>query len=297
MNILVIGGTRFIGASVVRQLAEAGHAVTVYHRGQHEAELPASVRHLRRPEAAMPIRSFPAGLLTSQPDLVVHMLSMGEADAQAAVDFFRHNTGRMLWISSGDVYRAYGRFIGTEPGPIEPCPLREDAPLRTVLYPYRDPAKPADDLVNFYDTVLMERIATSDRDLPATVLRLPKCYGPGDNADLATVYAFRSHPQWRWTHGYVENVAAGIVLAALHPAAVGHVYNVGEQHAPTVAARLAKLPPSSVPSDTNTKFNFEQDIVYDTSRIRSELGYCELVEDAEAMRTMAMGKAKSALGI
>lgn len=41
MNILVIGGTRFIGAHVVRQLADGGHAVSVYHRGQHEPELPA----------------------------------------------------------------------------------------------------------------------------------------------------------------------------------------------------------------------------------------------------------------
>jgi len=144
-------------------------------------------------------------------------------------------------VSSGDVYRAYGRFTGVEPGPVEAGLLREDSPLRTVLYPYRDPSKPADDLGNFYEKILMERVALRVREqdiasgakahsnhgaadsarlkgvlhpLPGTVLRLPKVYGPDDNAELATVYAFRNHPQWRWTHGYVENVAAAIALAA-----------------------------------------------------------------------------------
>jgi len=291
MNVLVIGGTRFIGAHLVRQLAHAGHFVTVYHRGEHELPEIATVRHVRQPEASMPVLLFPAELLTPNPDIVVHMIAMGEADAQAAVRFFRGNTGRIVWISSGDVYRAYGRFTGIEPGPVEPGLLHEDSPLRTALYPYRDSTKAADDLANVYEKVLVERIALSCPDLPATVLRLPKVYGPGDNADLATVYAFRNHPQWRWTHGYVENVAAAIVTAALSPAAAGHIYNVGEEHTPTVAERLAKLPASSIPVNTDPKFNFDQDMAYDTSRIRKELGYRELVLEEDGMeRTLKRGR-------
>ena len=125
--------------------------------------------------------------------------------------------------------------------------------------------------------------------MPGTVLRLPKVYGRGDNADLATVYAFRNHPQWRWTHGYVQNVAAAIVLAALHPAAVGQIYNVGEEHTPTMAERLAKLPESSVPASTDTKFNFDQNIAYDTSRIRCELGFEEVIGEDDAMRRTVEG--------
>lgn len=34
MRALVIGGTRFIGAHVVRQLHDRGVKVTVFHRGQ-----------------------------------------------------------------------------------------------------------------------------------------------------------------------------------------------------------------------------------------------------------------------
>jgi len=35
MNILIIGGTRFQGRYLVKELLDAGHAVTVFHRGSH----------------------------------------------------------------------------------------------------------------------------------------------------------------------------------------------------------------------------------------------------------------------
>jgi nucleoside-diphosphate-sugar epimerase len=97
------------------------------------------------------------------------------------------------------------------------------------------------------------------------------------------VYSFRHRPHWRWTHGYVENVAHAIALAALHPDATG-VYNVGENYTPTFAERMAHLPTSSIPEATAMNANFEQDIVYDTTRIRAELGYSEIVDDEEGLR-------------
>ncbi|MGA7380188.1 MAG: hypothetical protein WBX03_05000 [Terriglobales bacterium] len=267
----------------MRKLVERGHDVVVYHRGQTEAELPAKVRHIRTPQAGIPVLSFPREVLAEAFDVVVHMIAMGEADARAAVEAFRGRAGRLVVPSSGDVYRAYGRFTGLEPGPLEPVPLHEESALRSVLYPYRKQASPAD-LAYSYEKILMEREVMSDPTLPGTVLRLPKVYGPGGNADLATVYSMRNHPQWRWTHGYVENVAAAIVLAATYPGAAGRVYNVGEEHTPTVAERLAGLQASSVASDENNAYNFGQDIVYDTGRIRAELGYEEIVGYEEGLR-------------
>ena len=281
---LIIGGTKFIGPYVGRQLLDAGHGVTVYHRGQTEAELPVEVRHIRSPRAAMPVMSFPDELLAERFDVVIHMIAMGEADASAAVHAFRGRIGRMVVLSSGDVYRAYGRFTGIEPGPVEAGLLHEESPLRSVLYPYRKQAASPGDWTYHYEKILVEREALGTSDLPATVLRLPKVYGPGGNADLATVYSMRNHPQWRWTHGYVENVAAAIVLAATHPAAVGRIYNVGEEKTPTVAERLAGLPGSSMPTNESGTYNFEQDIAYDTSRIRRELGYAEAISYEEGMR-------------
>lgn len=281
---LLIGGTKFIGPHVVRELADLGHHVTVYHRGESEAALPETIRHVHRAEAAMPVRFFPPELFDPAPDVVIHMIAMGEEDALAAVRAFSGRAGRVVWLSSGDIYGAYGRFAGSEPGPIDNSLLTEDAPLRTILHPYRAQAKSADDLMYSYEKILVERAAFRDPLLPGTVLRLPKVYGPGSNDDLATIYQARDHPAWRWTHGYVENVAAAIVLAATHPDAAGRIYNVGEEHTPTIAERLAHLPPSTVPSLPAGHYNFDQHIAYDTSRIRRELGYREPVPEEEGLR-------------
>jgi nucleoside-diphosphate-sugar epimerase len=282
VHVLVIGGTKFIGPYVVNELVSVGHHVTVYHRGEHEPALPLGVRHVHSPAAAMPVESFPSELSEPAPDAVIHMIPMGEGDGKAIVDTFRDRTGRLVALSSGDVYQAYGRLIGLEPGPPVPGLLTESSPLRTVLYPYRKQAQSPDDWIYSYDKILMERIVLGEPSLPAVVLRLPKVYGPGENEDFSTVYGFRHQPNWRWTHGYVENVAHAIVLAALHPAAAG-IYNVGEEHTPTIAERLAELPPSSVP-DASMALNFEHDIAYDTNRIRRDLDYKEPVEYEEGLR-------------
>jgi len=43
------------------------------------------------------------------------------------------------------------------------------------------------------------------------------------------------------------------------------------------------LRPSTAPSEQNAQFNFSQNICYDTTRIRTELGYRELIPEYEAV--------------
>ena len=43
MNVMIIGGTSFIGPALVRRLVDQGNTVAVFHRGQTRAELPPSV--------------------------------------------------------------------------------------------------------------------------------------------------------------------------------------------------------------------------------------------------------------
>jgi 2'-hydroxyisoflavone reductase len=46
LRILVLGGTGFIGPHFVRRAVSRGHQVSIFTRGRHEAELPASVERL-----------------------------------------------------------------------------------------------------------------------------------------------------------------------------------------------------------------------------------------------------------
>ena len=283
MRTLIIGGTRFIGPRVARLLVHHGHEVAVFHRGEHNATLPASVRRFEDPRALMPVTRIPDVLRAYEPEIVLHMIAIGQRDAEAATKAFAGIARRIVAPSSGDVYLAYGVFRGSEDAPLQPGILDESSPLRTKLYPYRTKDTPRDAPEYLYDKILVESALSSDPRLPATILRLPKVYGPEDNANLATVYGFRDHPNWRWTHGFVCNVAQAIAQAIMDEKACGQTYNVGEEATPTVAQRLEYLPKhSSAPPQVHAG-NFAQDIAYDTSRIRKHLGYREQVDERAAM--------------
>jgi len=309
MRVLVIGGTAFMGPHVVRSLVSKGHEVLIYHRGEHEPELPASVRHIHSPLASFPVLSFPTELVAWKPDVVLHMVAMGERDAHAVVRAFKGVARRLVVPSSGDVYAAYGVLIGSESGDGESGLLREDSPIRKSLYPYRKMAKGPEDRVHDYEKILVERVVMSHPELPSTVLRLPAVYGPGDNRHGFSTHLRRmedSRPAilldenqagWRWSHGYVENVAAAIALAVTDDRASGKIYNVGEEFVPTSAERvrllgdlagwsgeIVTLPRASLPRHLQDSYHYAQDLAYDTCRIRGDLGFEELVSVNEGVR-------------
>jgi nucleoside-diphosphate-sugar epimerase len=308
MRVLVIGGTNFIGPKVVAALDRQGHEVTVYHRGLHEADFPSRVRHIHSPRAAIPVLHFPSSLSDPAPDVVLHMFPVGDDDARAAVARFTGVARRFVAISSGDVYRAYGRLLGTEPGPPEDLPIEEDAPLRETLFPYRHAAAGPADWTYHYEKILVERAVRSGK-LAATVLRLPAVYGPGDPQRRLRPYIKRMEDRrptilleetqaaWRWSHGYVEDVALAIALAVVDERAAGRVYNVGEAVVPTMAERVRRIGEVSgwkgdivslragqLPPHLRIPYEPRQDLVVDTRRIRRELGFSEKLSDEEGLR-------------
>lgn len=320
MRVLVVGGTGFLGPPVVSRLSNLGHQVTVYHRGEHEAQLPFGVRHIHSTQAAPPILFFPEELTELAWDVVLAMSPIGERDSSHLMATFRGIARRVVAVSSADVYRAYGVFRGTEEGEPDPRILTEDALLRENLFPYRDsgalPAYLAD-----YEKILVERIVQSDPALPGTVLRLPAVYGPGDRlhrfaspwrriADgRPAILVGRAQAAFRWTHGYVEDVAHAIALAVTTERARGRVYNVGEASTPTIAGRVeafgralgwggrvAVLEEARLPPALATTGNFEQPLACDTSRIRRELDWSEVTSPEEAFRATAQWEEGSASG-
>ena len=308
MRVLLIGGTNFIGPHVIAVLHRQGHELTVYHRGLHEPELPAGVRHIHSSRAGAPVLHFPAALSDPKPEIVLHMFPVGQDDAQAAAAWFAGVARRIVALSSGDVYRAYGRLLGTEPGPPEPNPIGEEAPLREAYFPYRQTATGPADWTYHYEKILAER-AFLDSSLPATILRLPAVYGPGDPHHRLRPYIKRmrdSRPfvlldtlqaEWRWTHGYVEDVANAIATAVTDDRAAGKVYNLGEAATPTTTERIRRigevmrwpgrvipLSRDRLPPHLQTPYEARQDLVTETRRIRDELSYRESVPEDEGLR-------------
>lgn len=307
MNILVIGGTSgFIGTQTVRKLAAAGHVVTVFHRGQTNADLPGGVRHIFGDRQHLV--DFIGEFERVAPRVVIDMYPRYEREAVAVMQVFRGVAERVVAVSSQDVYRTYGILWRNENTSPNATPIGEDAPLRSVLYPYRRLAKGPDDPKYGYDKIPVERVVMSDPGLPGTVLRLPATYGPGDKQHRLFEYLKRmddgrpfillgeDEARWRQTHGYVENVADAVALAATDGRAANRIFNVGEVDAWTRAewvknigqavgwgGEVIAMPDNLLPEHLRSPTGYEHDLAVDTSSIRNELGYGEGIPRGEAL--------------
>lgn len=291
----MIGGTQLTGPYIVRELVEAGHGVSVFHRGETEADLPARVQHVHGDRAR--IDAYADDLRRLEPDVVLDMAAMGYEDTIAVMRTFRGVAKRIVGVSSADVYRAYDVLLRRDTGPLQPVPLTEEAALRTHLFP-EGPDR---------EKILVERALLSDPDLPGTVLRYPMVYGANDGGrivdelrrmDDRRPYIMLDERQatWRWSRGYAENVAHAAFLAVVSDRATGRIYNVGEQDALSMQSwteavgraanwegTILRVPGAVLPAHLHGDFNWDQDWVLDTNRIRAELGYAERVPRSEAL--------------
>jgi len=207
---------------------------------------------------------------------------------------------RAVVVTSADVYRAFARGWGSEPGAPDPVPLTEESPVR---------AGPSPDLgeeIDF-DNLLVER-AVAGRSPPTTVLRSSVIFGPEDPFHRLYRYVKRMDDErpaivldarlagWRLSRSYVENVAHAVVLASLAPAAEGRTYNVAPRHTLTESEWIAAIAdahgwrgevvlaaPDALPQHLRVPFSTDQHIVLSSSRIREELSYEERVPLREAL--------------
>jgi nucleoside-diphosphate-sugar epimerase len=312
-RIFVVGGTVFIGPSVVRQLAASGHQVAIFHRGEHEIELPADVVHIHGERDR--IGDHREAIAAFAPEVVVDMRAMTEAQARATADAVRGIARRLVVVSSMDVYRAYGRLHGTEPGPALTPPFDEDSPLREKLYVYREhtPAAIAQrpPWMDDYDKVLVERVALSDASLAGSVVRFPMVHGERDGqrrfypiwkriADgRRAILMSTASAGFRSSRTHVDNAAHAVALVATDDRAAGRVYNVGEPDAlawsewalligkeMSWGGQLVVRPSDDMPAhlrDSRPDI-WDHHLVADTTRIRRELGYREVVDREEGLR-------------
>jgi len=316
MSVLVLGGTGFIGGPLVARLLADGVETAVAHHGARAVTAGARSVVLDRGDPAAVL----AALRETGATTVVDLLAYTQADTLPLLAALSGRVARYVMASSIDVYRNYeGLHRKGRPTPVWDR-LTEDADLRASRFPYRlaKPRPPSDPQawMDDYDKIPLEEAARAAPGLEATVLRLPMVFGPGDRQRRFS-WAIRPmvqgrprfvipHPwaSWRATFGYVDDVAAGIALAAVHPRAGGETFNLGRSNTPTNLAWAATFAehlgwPGQVDlahpdvargalAAATAGLDLSYPLFIDNAKIRRRLGYAEVTDFDEALaRTVA----------
>ena len=288
MRVTVLGGTRFIGRRIVDELLGHGHEVQVVHRGKAEPNGLPDVPHVHADrnqlaDARGDIDAF-------APDALVDCMAIGAPDTDAVLAAVGH-IGRLVVLSSCDVYRAFGAVHADTV--TDPVPLFEDSPVRPERYPYRGQMPGMDDY---------EKLDVEERYVArgGTVLRLPMVFGEHDYQRrewfvLRRIAAGRKRiPVGAGTalfaHGYVGDIASAARLAveATDGRADGEIFNVAEDRTPTVRLRaeqiadaagaeveFVRVPDDNLPPDLGMSGTVPQPILIDSSKIKRLLGWSE----------------------
>lgn len=296
MDALVIGGTGPTGHFIVNGLLRRGYRVAMLHSGRHElAEIPDSVEHVHtdpfREDAlreAIGARRFDLCVATYGRLRVTARVLAGRCE-------------RFVSVGGGPAYRGYMNAETWSPAGL-PVPTAEDAPLV---------ATEAEDAKGL-------RIARTEEMVfglhpRATHFRYPYVYGPYQLVprEWCIVRRIRERrpfivlPEDGLTlchYGYAENLAHAVLLAVDRPdASAGRIYNCGDEEVLTlrqvveiVAGALERpleivsLPTAlALPARPLLMQPWSTHRVFDLARLKSDLGYRDVVPAREALARTA----------
>ncbi len=159
MNVLVIGGSGFVGHAIVRTLLQDGHDVSLLNRGNRPVPQTRQLSADRNNAQA-----FKSALENMQFDAVIDTNCYLPEPAQLVVETLGGRVGRVLMVSSASVYADTAADIPTENAPIGGAAVwgeygRDKSASESV---YRDAAHRFDDFV---------------------AIRPPYVFGPNNNLD------------------------------------------------------------------------------------------------------------------
>lgn len=306
MRVLVIGGTGFIGSHVVNKLNQMEQEVYVLHRGKSENEFPKGVRSVICDRSKH--QELKRMVVEVNPDVVIDMIPRTAQETWSVLQSVSLQTKRMVMVSSIDVYRAYNRLRKIESGQPDTTPLKENAPLRELLFPYRGNAVDALHTSYMYEKLLVEGLTKGNTDVPSTILRLPVVFGPNDpqsrtfeyvsrmNDERQAILLGKKQSKWKVTRGYVEDVANVIAGCALKEDHESHVFNVGERIAyceqewVELLARVMNwkgeiltIDDEQLPEHLFEDFDWTQDLTIDCEAVNNYLDYHNCIDIEEAL--------------
>ena len=269
MDILVMGGTRFVGRPLVERLRASGHALTLFSRGRQP--VPGGVEHLGGD------RSSDEGLAVLDGrrfDVIIDSSGRTQEDSRRVVERTGAPSHRFVYVSSAGVY-----------ADSELWPLDEDAPT--------DPASRHAGKAETEDWLRAEGI-------PFTSFRPTYIVGPGNYNPIERWFFDRivhGHPvplpgdgSTITQLGHVSDLAAAMARSIEVEAAANRIYNCTGTQGVTFrglvleAARAAGRDPAQVeirsfdPSalDPKARKAFPLRLAHfltDTTRVRRELAW------------------------
>ena len=125
------------------------------------------------------------------------------------------------------------------------------------------------------------------------ILRLGMVYGENDpnrrflntieqmRKGVSKIHVSREMSQWITSKGYVQNISSGIILATFESQA-NEIYNLAEETPVTeqewiqrIATQMKWFGEIIYDFEENSNLNLQQNLLIDTNKIRSKLGYKE----------------------
>jgi nucleoside-diphosphate-sugar epimerase len=238
MDVLVIGGTRFVGHYLALRLVARGDRVTVLNRGRTADALGA---HVERLHADRGTDAFDGALAGRRFDAVVDFAGYQPSELERAVRVLSGKTGHYVFISTGQVYLV-----------TEHCPR----PAREVDFERPVQARPdeAEALEEWTYGILKrgcEDVLTRATGFPSTRLRIPMVNGERDHYRRLESYLWRlldggplllpdGGPEV-CRHVYGLDVADAVADLLGERRAFGKAFNLAQWEAPHLADLVALL--------------------------------------------------------
>jgi len=169
MNLLILGGTGFIGPHLVRYAMERGHQITLFNRGRTNTHLFPEAEKLvgdrNNDVAALEGRTW---------DAVIDNSGYTPQQARLSVDLLKDACDQYLFTSTRSVYTDFTASVMDEDAPVGPAGIPESE------WQGYGPNK-----------VLAERVVQDAFGTKTLITRPPVIVGPGDRSDRFTYWADR----------------------------------------------------------------------------------------------------------
>ncbi len=296
MKVLVLGGTRFVGLRLLRQLVQGKHDITILNRGRTKAELPASIKRLyadrRNPYE---VRRLLKGLNF---DVIYDMTGYQTINVEPLVEEFAGKISHYFLQSTSGVYDS-----------TEYIPIRENSPTLSPVTDNKGLAAYAQDKSGTEQYLLR---TFKERGFPVTIFRSPVIYGPENwMEDREASYFVRLLQNRRilipasgstflqYTH--VDDLAKAYIDATKTDKVNGQAYNITSDYAITingyvdVIAKVVGVKPRKIyvegrflrdlkNQDLFPIHRWDKSVYYDTSKAKRDFGFQPQYDMEEGMR-------------